>query len=497
MTSSLQRQLTTRTLIATLAISTATGAGLYGYARRALTREFDLATSGKARAFAALVEIEPSGALEVEFSAHSLPDYYSPTPDRFFELRRGDGSLFVGSPALNGRALLPPDVPLSRRTGFDMQLPNGKPGRAIVVSFEPWPEPAKPGIARVLPADLEDFTLVLARDRRDLDRTLTLLLTALLLAGAALAGTMALAVVLVVRRSLRPVQAVADQAAHIDATSLDKRLPVAGLADELRPICQCINELLARVEAGFKRERQFTANVAHELRTPIAELRTMAEVAVQRTSRSGTAPAQNDLDALDIALQMEGIVTTLLALARCHAGTEVVSPSPVDLGEAVASSWRKFARGADARGLSPAIDAPPGTIVVTDRALLAAMLDNVISNAIEYAPRGGDVRCAVARTDDQATLTIANATVGLSAEDLPHLCEPFWRKDAARSASSHSGLGLALVDAYAKLLNIELKLYFSPDTRFSVSLTFLRGSDPPSTTRATTRTRLTPDLAAR
>ena len=491
---SLQRQLTTRTLIATLAISTAAGAGLYAYARAALTNEFDLATSGKARAFAALVEIEPSGALEVEFSAHSLPEYYSKAPERFFELRRGDGSLFVGSPALNGRPLLPPHIPLSRRRGFDMELPNGKPGRAIVVSFEPWPEPEKPGVARVLPADLEDFTLVLARDRRELDRTLTLLLSALLLAGIALAGTTTLAVVLVVRRSLRPVQAVADQAAHIDATSLDKRLPVAGLAAELRPICQCINELIERVEAGFKRERQFAANVAHELRTPIAELRTMAEVTLQRTSRSGAPADRKDLDALDIALQMEAIVTTLLALARCQAGTQFAAPGPVDLGDVVNTSWRKFARGADAQGVRAAIDAPAGTMIVTDRGLFSAMLDNLLSNAIEYTRRGGDMRCEVSRADERVTLTISNTTVALSAEDLAHVCEPFWRKDAARSPSSHSGLGLALVDAYAKLLDIALKLDLSSDNRFSVSLTFPVAPDQ-SDAPPTMRSRAAADLA--
>ncbi len=274
------------------------------------------------------------------------------------------------------------------------------------------------------------------------------------------------------------MQAVADQAAHIDANSLDKRLPVAGLAAELRPICQCINELIERVEAGFKRERQFTANVAHELRTPIAELRTMAEVAVQRASRTGAAPEQDDRDALDIALQMEGIVTTLLALARCQAGTEVANPGRVDLGEVVSGSWRKFALAADARRLRLAIETPAGMTIVTDRGLLSAMLDNVVFNATEYTPRGGDVRCQFNRAGDGVTLTIANATAGLSPEDLPHLCEPFWRKDAARSASSHSGLGLALVDAYAKLLNIELKLDLSPDKRFSVALTFPVASRP-------------------
>ena len=501
MTPSLQRQLTIRVLLATLALSAATGAGLYAYARSALTREFDATSNGKARAFGSLVELEPGGTLEVEFSAASLPEYYAPKPERFFELRNEAGTIVAGSPGFAERNLLPPGVPLTQQTGFDVELPNGRRGRGICFPIHPWPEPAQetdgarspdgaepavesytPGFATHLMANSKHFTLVLVRDRADLDRTLRLLLTGLLLAGVTLAGATTLAVALIVRRSLRPVQIVADEAGHIDANSLDRRLPVDGLAIELRPICQCINELLDRVEAGFKRERQFTANVAHELRTPIAELRAMAEVALQRSSLHGTSPAQNDTDALDIALQMEAIVTTLLALARCHAGTEVAQPSRVDLGEAVAASWRKFARRAESRGLRASVDTSAGTMVQTDRGLLAPVFDNLFSNAVEYTPRGGDVRCSFARAGDRITLTVANATAGLGAEDLPRLCEPFWRKDAARCASSHSGLGLALVEAYAKLLGIELKLGLSADNEISVALIFPVASDPPDAT---------------
>jgi two-component system sensor histidine kinase QseC len=496
MSTSLQRQLTRRVLLATLALSAATGSGLYLYARSALTREFDATTTGKAGAFQSLLEIEPNGKLEVEFTAESLPDYYAKSPDRFFELHRGDGTLYVGSPALNGRPLLPPHIPPTPRGGFDLNLPNGKRGRGIIVRFEPWPELPDPHTPRILPADLEDFTLVLARDRAELDQTLATLLTGLLLAGITLAGGTTLAVVLVVRRGLRSVQAVADEAAHIDATSLDRRLPVAGLADELRPICQCINDLLTRVEAGFKRERQFTANVAHELRTPIAELRAMAEVALQRSSMHGTPPDQKDIDALDIALQMEAIVTTLLSLARCHAGTLVAQPVQVDLGELVNASWRKVARSAELRGLKADITLPPHATITADRSLLAAMLDNLFANAVDYAPRGCAVRCDLTRTSDRVTLRIANSAAGLTAADVARMCEPFWRKDGVRTSSTHSGLGLALVEAYAKLLNVTLDLRLAPDDLLVVSLTFAAPTAGASSELNMTKDRVAPELMA-
>jgi hypothetical protein len=145
---SLQRQLTTRMLVATLGLFAAAGAGLYAYARHALVRQFDDATRGKAGAIATLAEIDPGGRLEIEMSAASLPDYYTAAPDRFFELRRRDGSLVLGSPGLNGRALLPAQLPPNDRTGFDVPLPDGRPGRGIVMRFAPWLEPAEPGRVR-------------------------------------------------------------------------------------------------------------------------------------------------------------------------------------------------------------------------------------------------------------------------------------------------------------------------------------------------------------
>jgi signal transduction histidine kinase len=469
---SLQRRLTARVLVATLTLSAAAGMGVYAYARTALIKQFDAATTGKARAFGALLEIEPSGVLEVEFSGASLPEYYSPSPDRFFELRRGDGSVMVSSPALNGRALLPAGMSPVTSHAFNLDLPGGRPGRAIVLRIAPWLEPADPAKVRVLPANPEQFTLVLARDRGELDRTLNHLLSALLLAGAALAGATALAVVMVVRKSMRPVQDVAQRAAQIDAASIDKRLPVDGLAAELRPISQCINELLDRVEAGFKRERQFTSSVAHELRTPIAELRALAEVGIQRAAQRGVAPEPQYRDALDIAMQMQSIVTSLLALARCHSNSQIVSPQPIDLGELIAGCWRKHAPAADPRGLRTETQLAAGAVIANDRALLSAMLENVFSNAIEYTPRGGTITCRLDRRAGQAMLEISNNCTTLEPADLPRMCEPFWRKDTARSSSTHSGLGMAMVDAYAKLLGIGMKLRLKAYGVFVVSLSF-------------------------
>jgi two-component system sensor histidine kinase QseC len=477
---SLQRELISRVLFATLSLACLAGGGMYLYARHALVMQYDAVTISKARAFASLVEIKPTGQLNIEASPASVPEYYRPEMDELFELRHEDGTLMASSPALRGASLIS-EAPAPAGESFDLIMPDGRRGRGVIVTIEPWVVPAPPGQEpATLRVPSERFTLALARDRSTLDRMLNLLLTTLSMAGLALAAGTALAVVMVVRKTLEPVQAVATQAGRIDATTLDRRLPLHGLAPELQPICQCINELLERVEAGFKRERQFTANVAHELRTPIAELRTLAEVAINRAKRGGAEPDVAYRDALDIARQMESTVTALLALARCTGGTQTMNRTIVDVSEIVQGAWRRFAAGAELRGLSATCDVPAGVLGLTDRALVAAVIENLLSNAVEYAPRGGMLRCRMERSGGRVVFSVTNTATGLTADDVARMCEPFWRKDDARSSSvcAHAGLGLALVEAYTRLLDIDLKLRLESGNLFIATIALPAAAPP-------------------
>jgi signal transduction histidine kinase len=111
---------------------------------------------------------------------------------------------------------------------------------------------------------------------------------------------------------------------------------------------------------------------------------------------------------------------------------------------------------AKAKELSVRFDLPETAAVRTDEAFLAAVLSNLLSNAVEYAPEGSTVRCSVSGSGDRLQADVENDAPELVEEDLEHLFEPFWRKDAARSDGGHSGVGLAIAAAYAKLLGAEL-----------------------------------------
>ena len=461
---SIQRQLTFRILLAVLAIALAAGALLYFYARLSLVEEFDRTLAAEAKLVAGMVTCDEHGRLEFGASDAQMAEFRRPRKPSYFEIWPQTGGPFARSPSLGGKDL--PQLPVSRKiVTVDLRLPDGRPGRAAAMRFTPRLDEDDPRIAP-LPPTAGMLTLVVAQDRHELDETLGVLATSLALAAVALAGGAAIAVFISVRRGLRPLKELARQADSIGAGSLDQQFPTLDVPAELLPICHGLNKLLKRLSQAFARERRFTADAAHELRTPIAELRALAEVAIKwPTDASGE---QNYRDALQIATHMESLVTALLALARCGAGAQSVALSNVDMARVVGDAWAPHEPVAASRRLVVEWDVADIAAVLSDRALLAPLVGNLLSNAVAYTPEGGRIFCRLARSANEVVLSLSNDCQGLSVEDLPRLFEPFWRKDPARGGATHTGLGLALVAAYADALGIRIKPNLGQDGVFSV-----------------------------
>jgi len=265
----------------------------------------------------------------------------------------------------------------------------------------------------------------------------------------------AIAIRRVVRSGLAPVNLIAEQAAAIEAHSLGKRFPADAMPAELHPICKRLNDLLARLEASFDRERRFNANVAHELRTPIAELRTLAEVNLQ-WPEDAAATRQAFQEALQIALQMETLVTSLLAIVRCESGKQPLNREPVALAGLIETIWQPLAVRAAAKQFAVRVDLDRACQLHTDRAMLQSIVTNLLANAVAHTPPRGTVHIRLQQTVGEFTFTVANTTDNLTAQDIPHLFERFWRKDPARSDSQHSGLGLAVAQTFAQALGLRL-----------------------------------------
>jgi signal transduction histidine kinase len=297
---------------------------------------------------------------------------------------------------------------------------------------------------------------VVVSDREDLDETLWQLLA--LAAGWALllVGVTLWVIPRVLRRGLQPLDELGERAARVDADSLETRFALEDLPEELRPIGQRLNDLFGRLEQSFDRERRFSANLAHELRTPLAELRSMAECALKwPESRDPSV----DQETLAIAQQMERIVTHILALVRGEEGQLAVTSEVTAVGRLIRETWEGFAARAAERGLNASLQIEE-IECTTDPALLRSILTNLCDNAVSYTPSGGEIMLTVRRRSDRVMITVANSTSDLETADLPKLFDRFWRKEAARSGGVHLGLGLSLARTFAKAMGWEIVAAF-------------------------------------
>ncbi|HEV7786848.1 MAG TPA: ATP-binding protein [Thermoanaerobaculia bacterium] len=427
-----------------------------------LRRDYDAALLARAKSLATLTE-QGSGRVWLQYTDEVMPDFGLRDHPDYFELWLANGAAVERSRSLGKRDLprsglsdVPPDRPRLR----DLTLPDGRAGRSVEITFHPLSEQEEDHLRdteqssgrSASPGDLR-VTLVVAHGREELDAFLrTIHLALSLVALGLLLGTAAL-VKLVVGAGLAPLDDLGLRLETMGAESLGETLGIAGSPAELVPMIRHLNGLLARLQESFARERAFSANLAHELRTPLAELRAVTEVAL-KWPEDASAWAASLAEIRTIGLQMETLVVNLLALARFDARQSRVHTSEVPLRELAASAWSAVSATARERGMAFRLDVPEGLLLMTDREKLALILSNLFANAVAYGSPGSAVRCLGETTPSGFALSVRNSTANLAPDDLPRIFDRFWRKDAARSDGQHAGLGLALVAALCETLDL-------------------------------------------
>jgi len=458
-------------VLAALLLATAGGAVLFVQVRASLTVQFDDALATTARALASLVEFDGEN-LEFDFSVANMPEFSRAEDAAFFQLWLAGGEALARSPSLAGADLPRRERRIETSVFWDLRLPDGRPGRAVELHFLPKIEDAESDIEEPIvtsPVPPPSLVLVVAQDRTSLARQLATVASGLILFGCVLLGGIASLVPWLVRRGLAPLAHVARCATTIDAETLGTRFPTERLPTELVPITERLNDLLARLESAFHRERRFTADVAHELRTPIAELRSLIEVEMKWPNEPESAKRALS-EALDVTLRMEGIVTSLLALARCESGHQTICRESFDPVELVRDAWRLHEVRAREKNLVTTLSLSDGLEIESDRTILASIVGNLLENAVDHSPPGGRVEVRLDRAAGGLVLVIRNTDASLEPDDLPHLFESFWQKDAARADSSHSGLGLAVASAFARLLGMELRAALPEGDEIEIAL---------------------------
>ncbi len=157
-------------------------------------------------------------------------------------------------------------------------------------------------------------------------------------------------------------------------------------------------------------------------------------------------------------------------LSKPGSGGQNVSPAPVDVKGMTLELWEPWQRMADEKHISIKFDLPEAAEVITDRVIFSSIMTNLFSNAVEYCPDGGHVECCLNVHSTDVTVSVKNSNRSLTEDDLAHMFEYLWRKDPARSDSIHSGLGLALADAFARSLAIDIKTELLQSGDFCITL---------------------------
>jgi signal transduction histidine kinase len=245
------------------------------------------------------------------------------------------------------------------------------------------------------------------------------------------------------RRALAPLTRMAEAARAMSAADVSRRLPAPGTGDELDDLGRAFNDLLARREEAFERQRRFTGDASHQLRTPLAALLGQAEVALLRPR-----PPEEYRRVLELVHGQAGglrrIVESLLFLARADAEAQLPDLDVLDLAAWLPEylrSWPDRGRRADLR-----LEAPAGPLPVRAQApLLGQLLDNLLDNACKYSEPGSPITLTLGLEKGCVSLTVEDAGCGIAAEDLPYVFEPFYRSaEARRRGVGGVGLGLAV-----------------------------------------------------
>jgi heavy metal sensor kinase len=245
-------------------------------------------------------------------------------------------------------------------------------------------------------------------------------------------------------RALAPLVRLASASRDIDIADLGRRLPRRGAGDELDHLADAFNETLTRLAQAVGDMKQFSAALAHELRTPLAAMRGEAELALlqARSPEDYRRTLSSQLEELD---RLARLITQLLTLARAEAGEIPVALETVDLASIANGVVQSLAPVAQARGVAMSSDSAGEVRVIGDAGWLERLLIALIDNAIKFTEPNGRILVRVAHDGAHAILEVRDTGIGIRADVLPHVFERFYQADPSRSAEAGSaGLGLSL-----------------------------------------------------
>jgi signal transduction histidine kinase len=384
------------------------------------------------RAVDLAVDIESSSSL---LAADVATDFGEPG-ERYAQLiDLSSGRVVKNTPLIGVRPLLSPAELRRARTaaffGTRPRVPGlDEPSRFLADGVDR----GETSYVLVVGATLGDRSEALASLRRQLLIVVPAALALATLAGYVLAGY-----------ALRPVESMRRRAASISAETAGDRLPVPSTRDEIERLGETLNAMLARLELALQRERDFVADAGHELRTPLALLRTELELALRHAGspeqlREAIRVSSSEVD------RLAQLAEHLLLIARSDAGKLTLRLEPIDSADLLASVESRFEWRAQAAGRPLLVDGPHGLFVYADRIRLEQALSNIVDNALRHGE--GAVRLSAALVDGVVQFHVKDEGRGFPSDFAGEAFERFARADSARTRGG-AGLGLSIVQTIA------------------------------------------------
>ncbi len=476
MTRSLRTRLLTGIIAGMILLLTVFSLLIYVVIRSALVKQFDTSLASVARMLAASVEFD-NNKIELEFEVQQMPEFQNTEHPTYYQLWGPNDTVVAKSPLLDTDDLSRSDGPLNTLVLGTSRDKNGQPQRTAGLKFMPRIADSEEGSHLVgshknyqPPTNVQALTLVVARDAGGLYGQLQFLRWLLLIASVAVIALSLVTAAVIVRQGLLPLNSIAAEIATIREDNLTARITAEHVPTEVVQIKNRLNELLSRLQASFNRERQFNADVAHELRTPLAGLRSTIEVTLTHTrDQDEYKSALSDCHA--IVENMQTMVNNLMMLARLDAQQISFQTEQVQLAELVNSCWRPFSDRALERKIPFDNNIEPEITCESDRQNLSIVLSNILDNAVEYTDQGGQIRTTARRIDDSVEVAVSNTGCRLTSEQVSQIFDCFWRGDLSRSdTGTHCGLGLALVQRLVKALGAHATAELQPGGIFVVRL---------------------------
>jgi two-component system, OmpR family, heavy metal sensor histidine kinase CusS len=420
---------------------------IYHSISRALFNQFDVSLESSARMLSASVE-QDKEEIGFEFDVERMPEFAGGKRSAYYEFWRNDGTVAGKSPSLGDKDLTQFES-ISRSTAFkSFKMKDGQHVRAVAVNFIPRSETDDPNRVNTQ----KSLVLVVAKDAGGLLAQLRFLKNLLSVASIGIIVIACIMAAAVVRRGLKPLNTIAMQIDGIRESNLKSRISGDNLPAEIVPIQRQLNSLLTRLEVSFERQRTFNADVAHELRTPLAGICSIVEVTLMRVRDASEYQAALS-DCLSIITKMHAMVDNLLMLARVESGQMTFAREKVKLAELVNSCWQPFSGKAANAAISFENNISADMICESGTAGLSIAFSNLLDNAAEYTNPGGKIRVTAQQTEEGAEIVFENTGSKLTSQQAAEAFECFWRGDSSRSGTGvHCGLGLVLVKRIVEAL---------------------------------------------